>query len=419
VSKLTFKIAKRIIYLRKEIKLSQAALAKKIYLSQSQVARLENGKSPLAESIIENLAKTFHVPEHYFHICSKSTENDAVLENAFVRLLYNDIKTVQQLFEQKPFDYEISQEVKFRLLQVIYFYKKNEFDKGQCISDNYIPLFIKTEDDAKECSTLLKFYYLYMVELNFKENKLDICHQYYQLLLNIVTDKYHQARLHLLMAQASVRNAMLSRSLTEINHTISLLESLDSDFLLSSAYLTKSAIFIRLALYDEALRILEKSEAFNKKINNIDIQASIFQNRASIYTKQKKYEKAMKSYVEAYELVTNSHNQSILLISLIICNNKLKNSSNALKWIKILKAKNLREHERMILRSLECEMKLNEQVFDTSQINVVLNYFEEHNSYVDLKYIYSYLADYYFKQNIHKKAAVYYDKRERLEDEKK
>ena len=416
---MTFNIGKRVAFLRKiNNQKTQYQLGKEIFLSQAHVANLEIGRYPFSNELIQNLSIIFDVPQSYFEPVQKNCELDRLLENTFETMFSTNIESLAELFSTKTYDFEINQEVAFRLLQTVYYYKNNQFDN----CDNNL-LFISTfiEDDAsiQNNPTILKYYFLYAYQLNFHKNKLDKCYHYCKLLFESVESEYLKGKILILMAQTLYRNGLMSEALVSISEAIKFIEKFDEELLLSSAYVTLSSVLIHFKNYGEALKILTKIEDINKEHYNEDFLSVLLQHRGLIFKKKKAYPKAIDNYEKAYHIAKNTHNQIRILISLIICNLKAKNLEEATKYLERLRNKQLRKHEKMVLFSLECELQLYNNSLDEhkDQLKTVLKYFEQNNYIADLKYIYSYLANYYSEKKMYKQATKYFIKKEKLEDE--
>jgi len=417
---MTFNIGKRVTFLRKiNNQKTQLQLSKEIYLSQTHIANLETGRYPFSKELIQNLSMIFDVPQCYFEPKEKNCKFDESLENSFEMLLSpNTSESFTELFSIETYDFEINQEVAFRLLQTVYYYKNNRFDN--CNNNlSFISTFIDDETSIKNNPTILKYYLLYAYHLNFHKNNLEQCYQYCKLLFEVVENEHLRGRILILMVQTLYRNKLINEALISINEAIKFIEKFDEGLLLSGAYVTLSSVLIHFKNYDEALRILTKIEDINKKYCDEDIFSILLQHRGVIFKRRKEYLKAIENYEKAYHVAKNTHNQGRILISLIICFLKVKNVNNATKYLEILRNKQLRVHEKMVLLSLECELHLYNNNLDeyTDQFKTVLNYFEKNNYTTDLIYIYSYLATYYSEKKMYKQATQYFIKKEKLENE--
>jgi len=415
---MNFSIEKRIAYLRKSNNLSQKELGEEIYLTQSTVAKCESGIS-LCKSTLQEIAEKFEIPWSYFTPTEKDPEIDSILDMAFGKLLNINIESLAEVFDKEPYELEISQEVAFRLLQTVYYYKSNQLEKGDQLSENFIPLFIENAEQIKDNATLLKYYYLYNYGLNFKNNALEECYNYCKLLSEMLTDNHQKGRCMVLMCQTLFRRKFINEAWSLTNKTIEFIETFDKGVLLAGAYVTLSSILATLKLYDEALEVLQKLENINESNNNLDALAVLFQHRGIIFSRKKEYQKAVEIHEMAYSNAKYPHNQVKILISLISCHLKTKNILEATKYLNIMNKQDLRNHEKMILMSLKCEISLYSDDVKTHKmlLKPVLKYFEENNYLADLKHIYSYLANYYHEKNLYKQASTYFIKKERLENE--
>jgi len=415
---MNFKIEGRITYLRKLNNLTQDDLSKRIHLTQPNIVRYEKG-APLPEDKRQEFSKAFKVPVTYFTATKPDPKVDELLDDTFGKLLNINIEPLAEMFASEPYELEISQEVAFRLLQAAYYYKSNQFEQGDKLSDNFISLFIEDEQQLKDHPTLLKCYYLYKHELNFKDNNLEECSNYCQLLAEIVDDNHQKGRCLVLMSQTAFRRGLMNKALTSTNKAITFIETFDKGLLLLGAYVTQSSVLISFKIYEDALEVLQEIENINQTINNPNIAAAIVQHRGFIFSKTKDYQKAIENYEMAYSNSKYPHNQLKLLISLISCHLKTKNIVEATKYLEIMRKKELRQHEKMIMMSFECEIHLYNGDINKHKklLKIVLKYFEANNCLLDLKYIYSYLAKHHHEKHDYKEASTYFTKKEELEDE--
>ncbi len=60
------KIGHKICEIRKLNKMTQIVFARKVHLTQQTLSRYENGKTPIPNEVIENIANEFNVPVNYF-----------------------------------------------------------------------------------------------------------------------------------------------------------------------------------------------------------------------------------------------------------------------------------------------------------------------------------------------------------------
>ena len=327
-----FTITSRITFLRKEMNLSQEELSNKIYLSRTHIGNLETGRHSLTDSTIEKFCEVFNVPEIYFKSVERNDEFDLLLKKAFEDLLYNKTEKLYELFEKKIYHLEINQEVAFKLLQAVYYFKKNDFEKANKISENFISVFVKNVNLIKDEIVLLKYYYLFCYEINFIENRLKDCYHYCKMISEITDDNYQKGRILVIQSQILFRNDFLNEALKSINETIDFIESFDKGFLLASANVALSSLLISFKFYDEALVTLKKLENINKRIENEDISSALLQHRGIIFERRKEYLKAIENYEKAYHIAKNHHNQIEFLISLIICHlNTTTNTADVLK----------------------------------------------------------------------------------------
>jgi len=413
-----FKIEGRITYLRKLNKLTQNDLSKLIHLTQPNIARYEKGV-PLPQNIRQALSEVFGVSESYFMATKPDPKVDALLEDTFCKLLNINIESLSEVFEREPYDLEISQELAFRLLHIVYYYKNNQFKQGDKLYDDFIALFIDNEQQLEDHATLLKCYHLYKYELNFKDNNLEECYNYCKLLTGIVTNDHQKGRCLVLMSQTLSKRGFMNEALLSINKAIAFIETFDKGMLLAGAYVNHSSILVNFKLYNEALETLQKLENINKVTANQDASAVLFQHRGAIFLRTKEYQKAVENYELAHSNAKYPHIQIKILISLISCHLKMKNIAEAKKHLEIMQNQELRQHEMMIMKSLECEIYLHNNEIDKHKklLKNVLNYFEANNLTSDLKHIYSYLAKYHYEQQSYKEAATYLIKKEQLNND--
>jgi len=318
---------------------------------------------------------------------------------------------------KEPYELEISQEVAFRLLQTVYYYKSNQLEKGDRLSENFIPVFIENVEKIKDNTTFLKYYYSYNYELNFKNNALEECYNYCKLLSEMLTDNHQKGRCLILMCQTLYRRKHVNEAWNSINKAIEFIETFDEGVLLSGAYVTLSSVLVFFKLYDEALKVLQKIEDISKVNGNTNITATLFQHRGTIFLRKKDYQKAIENFEMAYSKVKYPQIKSSILISLISCHLKTKNILEATRYLDIMRDHELRDHEKKIVESFECQIGLYSDELEKSELRRVLKYFESNNYLTDLKYIYSYLADYYWEQKSYKESAKYYRKKEQLKNE--
>ena len=296
-----------------------------MHLTQSTIVKYEKG-FPLPESKRGEFSEIFGVPESYFTTAKHDPKVDELLAEAFGKLLNINIESLAEMFASEPYELEISQEVAFRLLQAAYYYKSNQFEQGDELSDNFISLFIEDEQQLKANDTLLKYYYLYKYELNFKDNNLEECYNYCKLLAEITTDNHQKGRCLVLMCQILYRCKFINEAWNSINDAIAFIETFGQGILLAGAYVTLSSVLIFTKLHNEALKVLQKIENINQTINNSNIAAAIVQHRGLIFSKTKEYQKAIKNYEIAYSNAKYPQLQTNALISLISGQSKVLNT---------------------------------------------------------------------------------------------
>lgn len=297
--------------------------------------------------------------------------------------------------------------------------KKNDFEPAANLINHFIPTFIRNAKQIDDHPILLKYYHFYLYETNFKENNLNECLEHSKILSEIITDKKQKGRFMVFNSQTLFRKGLLHNNYTSINKTIEFIKSFDNGLLLASAYVNLSSTLIAFKLHDEALENLKKIKSINDQYNNEDLYAVYLHHRGTVLKNSKKYIEAIEDLEIAYNCAKHPHNQIRILISIIICNLKLKQTSKANEYLNLLKKKNLRLHEKMISQSLECEIMLYENDFNTHEgkLQRVLKYFETNGYTSDLKYIYSYLSKHYFDKKLYKKAATYLILKERLDND--
>jgi len=414
-----FMIVDRIVYLRKRDNLSQKELSEAIFQSRSHVSNLEKNRSPLTVQNILKLCNFFEVPQNYFSPCDYRPKFRDELEASFEKLLYNDTECLHSFFSKDGYDLEVGQEVAYRLLQAVYYLKKNDFELATNLINNFIPTFIKNAEQIADNLTLQKYYHFYLYEKNFKENSLNECLEHSKILSELATDQKQKGRFMVFQSQILYRKGLLHENYTCINKTIDFIKSFDSGLLLASAYVNLSSVLLDFKLYDEALENLEKIKLINIQHNNKDLHAVYLHHRGLVLKNTKQYIEAIENLEAAYNCAKHPHNQTKMLISIIICNIKLKQLPKAKEYHNLLKKQNLRLHEKMISQSLECEITLyeNDLNFHEQKLQKVLKYFEANGYTSDLKYIYSYLLKYYFDKKMYKKVAIYSMLKERLEND--
>ena len=410
-------IAKRITYLKNKKNLTQSQLASKLGYNQSYISKIEKGSTKITSNLAENFSVLFDVPPVYFKE-SSDVVNDYDFEQFFNNLLLNKYEINRPCFENEKFDISISKEVEYKLLQASFYYKTNLISKGDCVTKNFLSLF--TIEDFEQNSTITKYYYLYMYELNLANYNLDMCCHYCDLLLDLLTDDFQRARVMLNKSNALMRNGRLYDSFKYLEETLYFIRTSNSDIWLARAYLSQSSLFLKLNLDEEALRLLNQVENMIDPKEHPEFMAGVFHNLGAIYGRRGNYVDSLTKYESAISLKKENQGTLLTLISLILRLIESNDFKIARKKLEVAKKIKSRKQEEMILKSLEAQLDLYEEKIDLHKykLKIVLDYFENLDSKKDLHYIYSYLADYHFSKNNFKKSATYYNKKENLNYEK-
>ena len=415
-----FITGRRIAYLRSRNipEMTQKELAKLIYASRTTISALENGERRLKESVIKELSDVFEVPDAYFRSNPYCKDLEIELEIAFEKLFTLEVVSTDDIFMNNRYDLEIGQEVAFRLLQAIYFYKKNDFEKGDCIAYHFVAKFNIDENEIKNNATLFKYFIFFKYELSFRESNLNACHHYAKQLLELVDSQKQKSVARVFLAQALFLKGSVEEAYSVMEVAVETIETFDEGFLLASAFINLSSILIYLNFCDRALEVLQKVERMTHKLENDDLKSLLLYQRGEMCRKRKEYEEALSYYERAYDLATDLSTQIKILDAMAICS-VIKDTGHEeiLDKLKKLKRKNLRKYDKMKLtflkyclqhhnyRSKSCERRMKGFVA----------YFDVNGYRLDLEYVYYYLAYYYRGNGMYKTAMLYFMKQEENE----
>jgi tetratricopeptide (TPR) repeat protein len=413
-------IQKRIAYLRKYHNKSQGWLGDKIWLTQSHVAKIENGHHELTDSTASLTAEVFQLPQSYFTITGRDSNLDEKLEGIFEKILQNDTEGLEVFFFFFIYNANLRQELGWMLLKVSYLFQIREYQEAERLICSYLDTFLNDGIKGSEATNLRKYYYLYLYEANLKENRLTECQRLLNLLLKETKTGKQKAKLLIMKAQVSFRNSKYGKALKYADEAVSLAKYLEADKLLSHSLVIKSALFIHLKLYDESLEVLESLKEVLRNSDFEHFRAAAHQHKGLILSQRKMFPESYLNYEKAYELSKTPEGTMTILVSMIICKIKLEDYQKAIELIDVGIGLEQTEYDKMILLSLECEIDLYTDYIRSHKrkLKKILEYFIGKNHLDDLNYIYAYLADYYLKNQQYKEAAKYFGLKEKILDEK-
>jgi len=412
---------KRIIYLRKKSGKSQSEIAKSIYLSNSHLSNIEAGRYELTTGVIQLLAKRFEVSTDYFKLTPNSPELAKNLEVTFSKILLDDDRDISlSLFENLPDAISFEQELAWKILEVIFYYKQHEFEKAKAIKKNYLSVFLEEIEIEQLPRYLQKYYTLYKFESHYKQSEFSKCYEFLEGLSKLLAHQNHQVKVTLMQTELFISLEQYGKAFVHIGTAIDLLKDTEDYPLLAKSLILKSVINLKLGLYDEVHLIIQELEAFITKHNLTEFRGFIFQHKGFVYEKSHQFYEALSNYEQAYYLAEKAELVIECLISIISCHIKLKNLEKARHYLDATSTMTLSKTNEMILLSLESELFLYQEKIKEhrSSLKKVFKYFKSIQVYEDLAYIYDYLANYYLEKKSYKNAAFYYHKKEMLKVEK-
>ena len=79
------KIGHKICEIRKMNRMTQVVFARKVHLTQQTLSRYENGRTPIPNEVIENIAREFNIPVNYFFeiTIDGMTQDESMLVNYY------------------------------------------------------------------------------------------------------------------------------------------------------------------------------------------------------------------------------------------------------------------------------------------------------------------------------------------------
>jgi len=415
---LSFELKNRIIYLRKEHDFSQQALADFSGLSRSVVAKLETGEKQIDDEIAPLLAAAFKVSAVYFEELSYSKKAGTLLEKIFDALLIGEMEQARHLIDKVKHRLSLEQERCLKYLEASYYFKMGEIQLANGLMDNYFSLF-STKEATPDCQRdSIKYQLLFEYETNFQNRKLVNCRDICLNLLKHLTVSYQKGSVYILMARVAFLAGNYPKANLKISKAKNFLEDNPPTKLFAQYQITFAAILGGLKLFEEAKKVQNDLLEFAEEHELPGFAAMVYQHRGYQKTLDLNYKEAIHDFKIAYARIETKTKKIQILFSLIHAHVKLHEFATAIGYIAEARMLDMGVYQEMILSSYEAELLLYQRNFRRHKtlLKKVLKYFEENNLTKDLRYVYSYLADYYADKNP-KEAVQYYTLRERLKRE--
>jgi len=408
-------ISNRLKYLRKNAKLTQAGLADELFISRSHITNLEKSKSNITSDIIDLYSGYFNVPKIYFQQIKFNQELQHQLEKIYDALLMNNSDNlVNDFFKERIYEINTEQEISYLLLYIVYLNRKNKYDQATAIENKFLYEIFKEVEEENLIKTFIPYKIFKMDKLR-NEFKKEACIKLIDSFIDSEFEIRHYIRWNNIKAQFLYQLGKNIESYSLINEMVKQAEKIDDSWLIITSKITLSSILSKLKSYRERLDIL-KSININKYENDSKVQALVYQHFGSAYKGLNKLTEAVKNFEMSNKLANNLPSNKQTLVFLITTNIQLEKFIDAKKWLKTYKNYVLNKREQMVAKSLTIEIDSSFEGYKikNNDIKQLINYFEHKNEVDDLKYIYKYLAKYYYKIKNYKVAADYMLAKEKL-----
>jgi len=409
----------RIAYLRKQLKLRQEDVAKKVSVGRTFIVDLEAGKKAIAKELIPSLASALKVTKRYLQSAEGNEKISNNLEKVYHSLLderFEKVLAFEQL--QSSID-NLQQEMSARLLLATAYYLGRDKENAEKLEKDYLDFFlarIKVEDSPAHFQ---KFYYLYLYQKSLFEGDFNQSLNACDILMGISSDAEKNI-FWLKKVDLYIKQGDYSTAFGILEKAFSLIGKESESPLLAKAFIYQSAIYAHLKMYDFCLENLDTLEKNIEKNGLSEHRIVLAHQRGYIYSQKNHRDKAFSYYEEALNYPTTPERKFVLSVSLITLAIKMADTDKAKEHLANTRQLNLTEYEKMVLSSCEAEIFLcekDEEAF-LKMKKTVLKYFETNRCIRDLVHNYSVLSTYYLERNQIKKALYYLQKKEDLSHEK-
>lgn len=405
-------------FLRNRHGLSQERLGDETGISRSHIANLETQEGAWPEEYSTIFAHFFKVPVSYFSDAKEEPKVAKELHRIWKMLLYREHRLVtdEQLALLKAPYPNLEQELQANMLLAIYFSKMFAFDEADKIKEKYVSNYL---EQFQVPATPLTQQILHYFQLQFQKHK-----SYFAKGLETAEklDGLLENEVDRLALKLTVVYLYFNGGNIEATHDLlasiepDLLE-LGNDRLLSEYYIFLSATNIRLKLFNQAFKALDKLEGVAKRSRLMDVLAKAYQHRGVIYGREKKeHEKAIYYHKKGLDLVPPDE-KGPYYRSIMANLNLLGRFEESAQLLKESRNINMTEEVRMGILIMESQIALHEGDMATHRRThkESLEYYQSQKNAIVLRYIYGFLGDYYSKKNKFKKASEYFKLRDEVE----
>ena len=409
-----FDIRKRIVYLRRKNELSQHELADFLNISRSVLAKVETGLRKLDEELIDNLSKIFRVPKDYL-TQSASAKKQPLLEKIFDDFLIGNTESMFQAFSENHCVVDLEDEIAFKLLETAFHNSFGDYETADKLNKDFLELFLPTFSSFQIPDNLLKYYHIFLHEQYRRAHQFRKCQDQCRELLDIVTSNWQKGCLHLWLSIRFYESKDLGKAYLEYLKTEKYLINIANPFLISQLLMLKSAVYSDLKLYQEAEQAQNDLLKIATEQGLSDYIAVAYQHKGHHQQHLGNFHAARIQYEHAFLNVENLTRKSELYLSLVRISIRLLDYDKGITYMHHARKEILSRHHQMILLSYEAEILLYKGEFKKQKplLKTILAYFRDQESNNDLKYIYTYLANFYYDRNP-LESAYYFKLREAL-----
>lgn len=397
--------------------MTQEVLADFLWLTRSQIARLETGKSQLTAHTKTELATIFNVAPAYFEEGYFNPGFDGKLDSFFEDILLEKASEPLLIPLAERYSLSMEQEISWCFLLIAYYFKKGEFIRANQIIEEEMDIFNPSEDCLKN-SKISKYYFFYKVECDYLNKDLSTSYTYSKLLIPLLHEKSLKGSLLLQMAKISLESYQNGRAYLEAMEAYDLLSGTHLYKLQARALTLCSSTSNTLKLTKEAHYYLEKLLVIADQNKFPDYIGIYHQHKGFMCKQEKDFDQALFHYEQSAKAMENPIGKMGALISLISTHLYLRNLEKAKEYLQKMNEMDLSSYEEFIALSFEAQIQLYEgKIKEHGQkLKKVEQYFIENKRTKDLEYVYTYLATYYSSKNAYKKATEYFMKREQLNE---
>lgn len=407
-------IGKRIRYLRQKNNYKLENLCKGI-ISNTHLSNIEAGRFIPSKDILILLSRKFKVVENYlvdFDTLDKGVES--LIDKLELSILYNN-NDVEELIHgiDKTCLSNVTQELKFKLLQFSYLQKKGYLKEAKNI-DSLILTYIEDIQVNNIDPHLARLYYYYLGLKAYFNNCLEESYHNFTKLTELTSNNIVKAPYLYNLALITKKQYKYLEAISYSKEALNIYLTTNQDWeKIGETYNFIGATYWDLNKMEEALGFLGKAKQIQELINNQELRARIYHNLGLVYKASQKFEIAFKYFYEAID-IKKKHNYNPLisyraLIDLHLKDNNLELVDQELRVAKLLVRRELDKYLLLAAHSDFLEQK-GDLISSISELEECISFLEEHKNTYHLKNLYNKLGDRYFKLKKYKLAATNYKK---------